>query len=39
MFSNKDEILLALTKEYWKQILLEMRTVITADSFSLFVLF
>ena len=32
-FSNKDEILLALTEEYWKQILLEMKTKITADSF------
>lgn len=32
-FSNKDEILLALTEEYWKQTLLEMRTEITADSF------
>lgn len=32
-FSSKDEILLALTEEYWKQTLLEMRTVITADSF------
>ena len=32
-FSNKDEILLALTKEYWKQALLEMDAAITADSF------
>lgn len=32
-FSNKDEILLALTEEYWKQTLLEMRTAVTADSF------
>lgn len=32
-FSNKDEILLTLTEEYWKQTLLEMRTEITADSF------
>ena len=32
-FSSKEEILLALTEEYWKQILLEMETVITADSF------
>lgn len=32
-FSNKDEILLALTEEYWKQTLLEMRTYVTADSF------
>lgn len=32
-FSNKDEILLALTEEYWERALLEMRTKITADSF------
>lgn len=32
-FSNKDEILLALTEEYWKQTLQEMKTEITADSF------
>lgn len=32
-FSNKDEILLALTEEYWKQTLLEVGTEITADSF------
>lgn len=32
-FSNKDEILLALTEEYWKQTLLEMKTNVTADSF------
>lgn len=32
-FSNKDEILLALTEEYWMHALLEMKTVITADSF------
>lgn len=32
-FSNKDEILLALTEEYWMHALLEMRTVITSDSF------
>lgn len=32
-FSNKDEILLALTEEYWKQTLLEMESKITADSF------
>lgn len=32
-FSSKDEILLALTKEYWQQALLEMDTAITADSF------
>lgn len=32
-FSNKDEILLALTEEYWKQTLIEMKSRITADSF------
>ena len=32
-FSNKDEILLALTEEYWKQTLIEMKRCITADSF------
>ncbi len=32
-FSNKDEILLALTEEYWMQTLLEMQIAITADSF------
>lgn len=32
-FSNKDEILLALTEEYWSQILLELKTAVTADSF------
>lgn len=32
-FSDKDEILLALTEEYWRQTLLEMKTAITADSF------
>lgn len=32
-FSNKDEILFALTEEYWKQALDEMKTAITADSF------
>lgn len=32
-FSNKDEILLALTEEYWKETLLEMRAAITAGSF------
>ena len=32
-FSNKDEILLALTEEYWMQALVEMKTAITADSF------
>lgn len=32
-FSNKDEILLALTEEYWRQTLLEMKSTITANSF------
>lgn len=32
-FSNKDELLLALTEEYWKQTLTDMRKVITAVSF------
>lgn len=32
-FSNKDEILLALTEEYWKQTLAEMGNSVTADSF------
>lgn len=32
-FSGKDEILLALTKEYWKQVLLEMDDAIITDSF------
>lgn len=32
-FSNKEEILLALTEEYWMQASLDMRTVSTADSF------
>lgn len=32
-FSNKDEILLALTEEYWKETLLEIGTAITAESF------
>ncbi len=32
-FSNKDEILLALTERYWKKTLLEMRAEITASSF------
>lgn len=32
-FSNKDEILLALTEEYWKKTLLEAHTEITAESF------
>lgn len=32
-FSNKDEILLALTEEYWRQTLIEMKTNVTADSF------
>jgi len=32
-FSNKDEILLALTEVYWNQALSEMRNEITAESF------
>lgn len=32
-FSGKDEILLILTKEYWKQTLLEMDAAISAESF------
>lgn len=32
-FSSKDDILLALTEEYWRQTLLEMKHVITGDSF------
>lgn len=32
-FSNKDEILLALTEEYWRQMLSEMKSEITAESF------
>ena len=32
-FANKDEILLALTEEYWKQTLYDMEIKITADSF------
>lgn len=32
-FSNKDEILLALTEEYWRQTLAEMRNAVTSDSF------
>lgn len=32
-FSSKDEILLSLTEEYWKQTLFEMNTAITAKSF------
>lgn len=32
-FANKDEILLALTEEYWSQTLSEIRTAITADTF------
>lgn len=32
-FSDKDEILLALTEEYWRQTLSRMPAVITADSF------
>lgn len=32
-FSGKDELLLALTEEYWRQTLSDIRTSITADSF------
>lgn len=32
-FSSKDEILLALTEEYWEKTLQEMETAIAADSF------
>lgn len=32
-FSSKDEILLELTEEYWRQTLVEMKQVITGDSF------
>lgn len=32
-FSNKEELLLALTEEYWKQTLLDLRNVATTDSF------
>lgn len=32
-FANKEEILLALTEEYWRQALLEMDTSVTAISF------
>ena len=32
-FSSKDEILLAITEEYWKQTLAEMENVITARTF------
>lgn len=32
-FTNKDEILLALTEEYWRQALLEVKTVVKAGSF------
>lgn len=32
-FSSKDEILLALTEEYWKQALLEMDAAVHASSF------
>lgn len=32
-YSGKQEILLALTKEYWQKTLLEMQTVITAETF------
>lgn len=32
-FSNKDEILLALTQQYWEQALLSIKVKVTADSF------
>ena len=32
-FASKDEILLALTEEYWKQTLYDMKDAIAADSF------
>lgn len=32
-FSNKDDILLALTEEYWRNTLLEIKDAITAESF------
>ena len=32
-FASKDEILLALTEEYWKQTLHDMKDAIAADSF------
>ncbi len=32
-FSNKDEILLELTEEYWRRTLLDMRTAVTSGSF------
>lgn len=32
-FSNKEEILFALTEEYWRQALLEMEAAISSDSF------
>lgn len=32
-FSNKDEILLALTETYWEQTILDMRTAINSNSF------
>ena len=32
-FANKDEILLALTEEYWRQTLFEMNAAINTDSF------
>ena len=35
-FSNKDEILLALTEEYWQLTLEEMKTAVTADSWKRF---
>lgn len=33
-FKSKDEILFALTEEYWKNTLMEMRNAITSDTFS-----
>ncbi|MCD7909396.1 MAG: TetR/AcrR family transcriptional regulator [Clostridium sp.] len=32
-FANKDEILLALTEDYWKQALVELGDAVTSDSF------
>ena len=32
-FSSKDEILLALTEEYWRQTLSEMKTAVTSHDF------
>ena len=33
-FENKQEVLLELTEEYWKNALVEMRAYVTADRFS-----